>query len=360
MRVDDLNIKIGTLPKGKLNKITDVEGIKVGHCTIDNGEIQTGVSAILPSDDNIYTNTMVASSYILNGFGKTIGTVQIEELGELESPILLTNTLAVGVVADSLVKHMVKKNLEENVEMKTFNPVVCECNDSKNNKIYEININSKHIEKAISSAEVDFEEGAIGAGRGMTAHGLKGGIGSASRVIKILDKRYTIGALVMSNHGRLEDFTIAGDNVGVRIKKEIETQNRDIADEQDKGSIIIIMATDMPLTSRQIKRVLKRASVGLARVGSHLGHGSGDVFIGFSTANRMKKTDLYIKKAENIADNDAKQVNDYIQDYKLDIVFRAFIECVEESVLNSMLQAKAIKNEISTVESLCDYIDSVL
>ena len=199
----------------------------------------------------------------------------------------------------------------------------------------------EHVLKAIENAYGDFEEGAVGAGRGMTCHGLKGGMGSSSRLITIGGERYTLGVLALTNHGRMADLTIAGERVGERIQKEIAESL------PDKGSCIIIMATDLPLTDRQLKRIIKRASVGLARLGSFIGHGSGEVFIGFTTANRIAKD----------AGDCALMPMAVIHEDHIDKAFRAMAEATEEAVLNSMLMAETVVSAEGTVRrSLSEFM----
>ena len=247
---------------GRLNKITDVKGIKVGHKTIDNGDIHTGVTIIIPSEDNIFQNKYVASSYVINGFGKTSGLIQIDELGTLESIIGLTNTLNVGTVQQAIVKHMLKDNPDIGKETGTVNTVVGECNDGYLNDIRTCAVKEEDVYEAIHNATIDFELGSVGAGRGMSCFQMKGGIGSASRIIELDGQEYTVGLLVLSNFGLKKDFIF--DNISFS----------DIDDETlEKGSIMMILATDIPLSSRQLKRVCKRMSASLARLGSYLGNG---------------------------------------------------------------------------------------
>lgn len=339
--IEDYGIKIGELPKGKLNKITDVKGLKVGHCTIDNDENKTGVTVILPTEENIYLNKLVAATYVLNGYGKTIGLVQIDELGSLESIIALTNTLNVGLVHDAVVDYMIELCKKDNVELKTINPLICECNDSYLNNIQIRAVKKEHVYKAIENACIDFDQGDIGAGKGMSCHQLKGGIGTASRIITIDGQTFTLGVLVLSNHGRLKDFIIDGEKIGKRISKENHIQNS-----PDKGSIISIIATDLPLSSRQLRRVAKRAGVGLARLGSYIGHGSGEIMVAFSTGNILKS---YSKQ-----DIINMQI---LNEEKLDIPFRAVAECEEEAILNSMIACeKVIDGMGNTREILRNFI----
>lgn len=325
-RIEEYGVKIGELSKGKYNKITDVKGVKVGHCTIDNNENKTGVTVILPSEENIYTNKLVAASYVLNGYGKTLGLVQIDELGTLESIIAMTNTLNIGLVHDAVTEYTIEECKKEKVELTTFNAVVAECNDSRLNNIQNRAVKSSHVYKAIQDAKVDFLEGDIGAGKGMSCHELKGGIGSASRIVNLEGEEYTVGVLVLSNHGKLKDLVIDGKNIGKDLCKEI-----DVEAEESKGSIISIIATDIPMSSRQLKRICKRSVVGLGRTGSYINHGSGEIVVAFSTAN-------VIKEDEKRDITNMKVLNEE----KIDPIFRAVAECEEEAILNSMITASKV------------------
>lgn len=343
-RIEDYGIKIGRLEKGKLNKITDVKGVKVGHCTIDTAENKTGVTVILPTENNIFSNKLIAASFVLNGFGKTLGLVQIDELGTLETPIALTNTLNVGLVHDAIVEYMIDKCEKEKIEIKSINPIICECNDSGLNNIHIRAVKKEHVFKAIEDSCEDFEEGDVGGGKGMTCYNLKGGIGSASRIIELDGKNYTLGVLVQSNHGLLEDFIINGEKIGQKISSRIKGR-----DKLEKGSIIMIVATDIPLSSRQLKRVCKRAIVGLIRTGSYIGNDSGEVIVGFSTANVIKKDEANEIQTIKIMNED-----------EMDKAFRAASEACEEAVLNSMVTAGRVIGYSGKIrESLQDYIDEL-
>lgn len=340
MGIENIKLKIGKLQKGKNNLITDVKGVKVGHKTLDNGNIKTGVTAIIPHSDNIFREKLICSSYVINGFGKSVGLVQINELGTLETPIILTNTLSVGTCSTALVKYMLKENEDIGVTTGTVNPVVCECNDGYLNDIRGLHVKEEDVFDAIENAEINFKEGNIGAGTGMSCYQLKGGIGSASRVLKLDDKEYTIGSLVLSNFGLKEDLLVDGIKVGEKIlEKERE--------ELEKGSIIIILATDIPMNERQLKRIARRVPIGLARTGSHIGNGSGDIVIAFSTANRIK----------HYEDRDIVSIK-IINENIIDKVFRGVIECVEEAVISSLLHSeKTIGTSEHKRESLKKYID---
>ena len=224
------------LEKGFHNLITDVPGVKVGHVTLDEGDIQTGVTAILPHEGNVFKQKVTASTYVMNGFGKSIGLVQIDELGTIETPILLTNTLSVGRVATGLIQYMLEQNQDIGVSAGSVNPVVCECNDGHLNAIRGLNIKEEHAFEAIQQCQTDFEQGAVGAGRGMVCYGLKGGIGSASRVVVLDGVTYTVGMLVLTNFGNLKTLMIDGEKVGIKILEEQAQDNR-LAN-QDRKSVV--------------------------------------------------------------------------------------------------------------------------
>ncbi|RDY27018.1 S58 family peptidase [Romboutsia weinsteinii] len=357
---DKFNINIGKLKKGKRNLITDVDGVKVGHVTLDEGSIKTGVTAILPHKNNLFQDKVMASSTVINGFGKSIGLVQIEELGNIESPIVMTNTLSVGTGSTALIKYMLKENEDIGKTTSTINCTVVECNDGYLNDIRGLHIKEDHVFEALENADSEFEEGSVGAGTGMSCYQLKGGIGSSSRVIELDNKAYTVGALVLSNCGLKENLIVNGRNLGQEINfkdKCIEKNDRSVADRQitninnideelEKGSIIIIIATDVPLSERQLKRISKRATISLGRTGSYLGNGSGDICIAFTTANKIKhyeKEDLiYIK---------------VINENKIDLVFRAVVESVEESIISSMIHSKdTIGRDDNKRESILNYL----
>ena len=321
-RARDFGLIVGQLPAGPKNKITDVPGVTVGHCTIDTAEHKTGVTVVLPCPENPFFHKLPAASFVLNGFGKTAGLVQVNELGTLETPIALTNTLNVGLVWDALTGYMVDRCAAEGHTLRSVNPVVCECNDGTLNHIQQRTVHAEHVLAAIQSAGTDFEEGAVGCGTGMICHDLKGGVGSASRQIELDGQTFTLGVLAQTNHGCLSDLTIQGENIGKELAEQLAAR------EPDKGSCILIIATDLPLDSRQLGRVAKRASVGLARLGSFIGHGSGEVFLAFSTAN-----------AWNSREESALRQGTFFSEDKMDLPFRAVAECAEEAVLNSMLTA---------------------
>lgn len=318
-----MDARIGRMEKGARNLITDVPGVTVGHCTVDNEKHKTGVTVVMPCQDDIFKQKMVAACHVLNGFGKTAGLMQIQELGTLETPIALTNTLNVGLVHDAVVEYMCCQAEEKGYAIRSVNPVICECNDASLNDIRHRAVGLQEVFSAIESASVEFAMGDVGAGKGMTCHDLKGGIGSSSRLLTVGEETFTIGVLVLSNHGSLKDLTVMGDNVGMEIEWKIRE------DSPDEGSIIMIVATDLPVTSRQLGRIIRRCSVGLARMGSFIGHGSGEVMVGFSTANR-------------IADDGGLMNFRCIHESNMDKAFRAVAEATEEAVLQSMLHAGTV------------------
>lgn len=314
------------LEKGKSNCITDVEDIKVGHVTLykeinDSDTICTGVTAILPHGGNLFKQKTRAANFVINGYGKTSGLVQIDELGLLESPIMLTNTFSVGAVMQGTLDYMLQESKEIGDSIGTINIVVGECNDSFLNSIRLQAVKPKHAIEAIQNATSHpVKEGSIGAGKGMQCFGYKGGIGTASRIVSYAGETYTVGCLVLSNFGRSDDALFADWH-----KKNIETPD---------GSILMIIATDAPLYDRQLKRLAKRCTAGLARTGSHIDNGSGDIAIAFSTANK------YIHQSTDVIDTLS-----FIRDDHpiMNQLFQAVIESTEESIIRSLKQAETTK-----------------
>ena len=340
-RIADYGITIGKMPRGKLNAITDVAGVKVGHVTLDNGaDVKTGVTAILPHPGNTFREKVMASSNVINGFGKTTGLMQIEELGTIETPIILTNTLSVGTAFTGLVRYMLGQNSDIGLKTGTVNPVVAECNDGFLNDIRGLHVSEEDVFRAIAAAGTDFAEGNVGAGCGMSAYKLKGGIGSASRLFG-KDNRYTLGVLVLSNTGVLNDFLLDTKKFGPEITRRLEEDKR-----PDRGSIIMVIATDAPLSERQLKRVCKRAAVGLARTGSYISNGSGDIAIAFTTANKI----LHYEDRETVP------IATWNEN-EIDTLFRAVGESVEEAILNSMVTSDAVTGRAgNTRRSLKEFL----
>ncbi len=302
---------VGRLPHGPKNLITDVPGVRVGHATVDEGDCHTGVTVVMPPVKNSFTEKLTAASQVFNGFGKTLGLVQVDELGTLETPIALTNTLNVGKVHDALVSYMLSICKRDGVRLRSVNPVVCECNDSGLSNIARRPVGEKEVFAAIQTAGEDFEQGAVGAGRGTVCYGMKGGIGSSSRLMEIDGKAYTMGLLAQTNYGASADFrpSVLPDGLAAC----------------DQGSIILIAATDLPLSARQLKRVLRRASVGMARLGSYIGHGSGEIAVGFTTAHPESEGSFCRQTV--------------LREDLMDLPFRAIGECAEEAILQSLWHA---------------------
>jgi D-aminopeptidase len=346
MRNRDYGITIGRMKPGNLNSITDIEGIKVGHVTLNDGAVKTGVTAILPHGGNVFREKVMASSCVINGFGKSIGLIQIEEMGTIETPIILTNTLSVGAAFDGVVEYMLSHNHDIGRTTGTVNPVICECNDGYLNDIRKCFIEKSQVKAAIDNADIEFEEGSVGAGTGMCCLGLKGGIGTSSRVVEFNEKKYILGSLVLSNFGIGEELLINGIKAGESIKSLLSRNY----EEQDKGSIVMIIATDIPLSERQLKRVGKRAVVGLSRTGSFIGNGSGDIVIAFTTANKIN----------HYEEKDICEIK-VISDNKIDLVFKAAAESVEESILNSLICAETTTGRDGhTKHSLKEFIKDIL
>jgi D-aminopeptidase len=350
-RVREIGLKIGVLPTGQLNAITDVAGVRVGHQTIIRGEnIRTGVTAILPHGGNLFQEKVPGAVFVGNGFGKLAGSTQIEELGEIETPILLTSTLSVPRVGDFLLDYLLALPGNENVQ--SINPLVAETNDGFLNDIRGRHIAKQDVFAAIETAKIGaIEEGAVGAGTGTVAFGWKGGIGTASRKFPVAFGGYTVGVLVQTNFGGV--LTVDGAPVGVELGKyylkealeksaAVSTKN-DLNDSAD-GSIIIVIATDAPVDARNLKRMAARAMMGLARTGAAGTNGSGDYAIAFSTAPELR-----IKSANSNAPRDVKALpNDAMSP-----LFLAVIEATEEAILNSLFRATTVTGKDKrTVEAL--------
>lgn len=333
-RARELGIVLGTLPTGPQNAITDVPGVRVGHTTLRRGSgplvrgvgpVRTGITAILPHSDDPFAWKVPIAVDVFNGFGKTTGLMQIAELGQLETPILLTNTLNVGRVADALVAWM----LERHPAITSVNPVVAECNDSFLNDIGGRHVGEVEVRAALDGAsDGPVPEGNLGAGTGMSCYGFAGGIGTASRRLDSDQEGWTLGALVLANFGRGPDLTIAGVPVGRELARPVAQEG---GDGRERGSIIIVLATDAPLDARQLGRIARRVPLGLARTGSQGGHQSGDVALAFSTANRIPHTSTPTVRQVAILNE---------QSPVLDALFRAAVETTEEAVINALCAAQ--------------------
>ncbi len=333
---------VGQMQPGPMNLITDVSGVRVGHVTISRGDVQTGVTAILPHEGNLFREKLVAASHVINGFGKSMGLIQINEMGTLETPVILTNTLGIGTAADALIRYMLEHNPDIGTITGSVNPVIGECNDGYLNDIRGMHVTGEHVRQAIDNAAAVFDQGSVGAGTGMSAYGLKGGIGSASRVVPLDSDQYTLGALVLANMGKKRDLTVCGRHLGPLLGPVPGTESGPVPD----GSIIIILATDLPLCERQLGRVARRAQAGVARTGSNIDSGSGEVVLAFSTASRIRhyepQTLVTLQR---------------LKEDHLNSVFRSVAECTEEAVLNALVMAATTTGlNGRTVYSLADFL----
>lgn len=352
-RARELGLKVGILPTGTLNAITDVSGVLVGHKTIIQGDnVRTGVTAILPHDGNLFREKVPGAVRVGNGFGKLMGSTQVQELGEIETPILLTSTLSVPRVADFLLDYMLA--LPGNEEVRSINPVVAETNDGYLNDIRGRNITREDVFSAIKDAKSGVvEEGCVGAGTGTIAFDFKGGIGSSSRKLPGNLGGHTVGVLVQTNFGGV--LAINGAPVGRELgryylKKELESPGADLrktkpvagarAPSSPDGSIIIVIATDAPVDARNLKRMGERALLGLARTGGTGSNGSGDYAIAFSTAAELR-IGLENDRAAKLIGNDA-----------MSPLFLAVIEATEEAIYNSLFRATTMTGCGHTIEAL--------
>jgi len=346
-RAREVGVTVGVLPTGPLNSITDVDGVLVGHTTIIRGDnIRTGVTAILPHGANLFREKVPGAVFVGNGFGKLAGSTQVNELGEIETPILLTSTLAVPRVADFLIDYMLA--LPGNEDVQSINPLVAETNDGYLNDIRGRYITRDDVFSAIKGAKGGaVTEGSVGAGTGTVAFGFKGGIGTASRRLPARLGGFTVGVLVQSNFGGI--LTINGAPVGRELgryylKDELaEPPNRQ---NQPDGSIVIVIATDAPLDARNLNRLAARAMMGLARTGAAGSNGSGDYAIAFSTA-----ADVRIKTLNQNERNLPRSVKTLAND-AVSPLFLAVIEATEEAIYNSLFRATTTSGRGRTVEAL--------
>lgn len=323
-RPRELGIKIGVLPTGKLNAITDVAGVRVGQVTLTEGtDIRTGVTAIIPHSGNLFQEKVPAAIYIGNGFGKLAGFSQVEELGTIETPVVLTNTLNVATASDAIIDWTLGQKGNENV--RSVNPVVGETNDAFLNDIRGRHVKKEHVLNALAQAEGGaVQEGSVGAGTGTVCFGWKGGIGTSSRVLSQKLGGYTVGVLVQTNFGGV--LKVNGVPVGEELGKY---SFKESLDKSSDGSCMMIIATDAPLDARNLKRLAKRVMLGMAQTGGIAANGSGDYVIAFSTANRV------LHEAAEPTFSASYLHNDYVSP-----LFLAAIESTEEAIINSLFMAK--------------------
>jgi D-aminopeptidase len=341
-RARDVGLVVGIFPTGELNTITDVAGVKVGHSTIIEGDdIRTGVTAIIPGPGNLYTHPIPAWIHVGNGYGKLIGETQVREFGEIETPILLTCTLCVWSAANGLKEWVYE---QPGMGEHTVNPVVGETNDSRVNNMWADPVQREHVFDALASASAGpVEEGSVGAGTGTQAFGWKGGIGTSSRVLPGSLGGYTVGVLVQTNYGGV--LTMNGAPVGRELGAYSYIRDLDVADtgdNQEDGSIMMVVATDAPLNARGLDRIAMRAMMGLARTGSFASNGSGDYVIAFSTHPGVRRP----------RESDAPVATPSLANASMSPLFAATAEATEEAIYNAILKATTVTSSRGTLEAL--------
>jgi D-aminopeptidase len=338
-RARDLGVKPGVFSPGRNNAITDVAGVRVGHATLVQGDsIRTGVTAILPHEGNLFLDRVPAALYVGNGFGKLLGVTQLNELGELETPILLTCTLCVWNAADALVGWMLEQPGMENV--RSINPVVAETNDGTLNAIRSRPIGAKEVRAALAAAASGpVAEGSVGAGTGTIAFGWKGGIGTSSRVLPAGLGGWTVGVLVQSNFGGI--LQVLGAPVGRELGQYAFKRDVQSAGERGDGSIVMVVATDAPLSDRNLRRLAARAIMGLSRTGSSAANGSGDYVIAFSTNAKVRR-----------AFNAQRLTTEELANEEMSGVFEGAVEATEEAIYNSLFQATTVSGSGHTAEAI--------
>jgi D-aminopeptidase len=338
-RLRDLGFSIGRFPVGKLNAVTDVGGVRVGHTTlvlgdgpleVGKGPVRTGVTAIVPHPD-VFASRVLAGSFVLNGAGEVSGLTQVQEWGLLETPILLTNTMAVGKVSDAAVKWMTRKWPTIGSEDDVVIPLVGECDDSWLNDTVGRHVRSEHVYRAIEQASPGrVPEGSVGAGTGLITCDFKAGIGTSSRRVSIEGHEYTVGILVQSNFGVMRSLRVDGVPVGEVLEPLYSEPRR----EKNAGSIITVIATDAPLLSPQLVRLCKRAALGIGRLGSFAAHGSGEIVVAFSTANKVPRETSRMTATLEVLLDDA-----------CDPLYEAVVECTEEAIVNALCMADEMRGQ---------------
>ena len=338
VRARQLGIRIGHYRPGRYNSITDVSGVRVGHATLVRGEgplhvgegpVRTGVTAILPNNGDIFHNRVVGSGFILNGAGEVSGLTQVMEWGLFETPLLLTNTLSVGACSEEKDKYMVGRYPSIGNEHDVIIPVVGECDDSWLNDAAGRHVRTEHVYRAISTAAAGFvQEGSVGGGTGMICCDFKGGIGTSSRRLPGEEGGFTVGVLVMTNFGVMRDLRVDGVPVGAILEPEFRGVDRRI---DNYGSIIAVVATNAPLLSHQIHRLCKRVALGIGRAGSTAAHGSGEIIVGFSTANTVPRDDRQMIYRIKV-----------LQDPRMNPLYEAAIDATEEAIINALCMAETM------------------
>ena len=336
---------VGLLPAGPHHTIADVPGVYVGHVTLAHGPVQTGVTVVCPTPADAgvastartvpeagwdpFRAKIPAATAVINGFGKSVGLMQIDELGVLEAPVALTNTFSVSHVVLGQLRAAIAMNPEIGRGGPSLNPTVLECNDGYLNDMQAFAVTEAHYAQALANASSEVAQGAVGAGRGMSSFGLKGGIGSASRVVETAGAAYTVGVLVLSNFGRPSQLTIAGRHVGPVLDARLAQPEQSAAPE--RGSIIMLVATDAPLDARQLRRVATRTGAGLARTGSVYGHGSGDIALAFTTGYTI---------AHDASGRVAPAA--LVPDPLLDPIFQATADATEQAILHALFASESV------------------
>ncbi len=333
IRPREMGLQIGLFQTGKWNAITDVYGVKVGHETIIRGDkVRTGVTIILPHGENLFEKKVMAAVHVTNGFGKALGFTQVEELGTIETPIGLTNTLNIFNVANAIINYMII----DNPNIRSVNPVVGETNDSGLNDIQGRHVTKTHVLKAIKNAKSGpVPEGSVGAGTGTKALGFKGGIGTSSRVLTKEAGGFTVGVIVQTNFGG--SLMINGAPVGRELKKT--PFGSSIPYDGDEGSCMIVIATDAPLSNRNLKRMAKRVDHAFGRVGAYSSNGSGDYAVIFSTSQSQSFNKKTVNKKE-------------LKNSAMNGLFIATVEATEEAIINSLFMAETVSSHYGKIESL--------
>jgi D-aminopeptidase len=346
-RARELGLHLGLLDPGPLNAITDVTGVRVGHCTVVHGDppggfgkgpARTGVTAIWPGD-GILRGSVPAGKHLLNGTGEMTGLEEVHELGAIQTPIVLTNTMSVGLAYDATARYMIERYPEKLAGGQVLIPVAAECNDGHLNDAHGMHVKHEHVYAALDAmSDGPVAEGCVGSGTGMICFGFKGGIGTSSRKLSAEFGGYTIGVLVMTNFGERPFLNIAGTPVGQRYPHP-GTSGAPF-DDPDDGSCIVVIATDAPLTSWQLSRVAQRGGLGLARVGSFSGNGSGDIILAFSTAYALPESA-------------PSYTVTLVSDAGIDPIFAAAVEATEEAIVNSLCMAETTTGLLGrTVEAV--------
>jgi D-aminopeptidase len=347
-RARDLGVKPGVFAPGPLNAITDVAGVRVGQATVSEGDsVRTGVTAILPHAGNIFTERVPAALHVGNGFGKITGVTQLKELGELETPILLTCTLCVWKAADAMVGWMLEQPGMANV--RSINPVVAETNDGTLNDIRSRPIKPEHVRAALTSASTGpVAEGSVGAGTGTVAFGWKGGIGTSSRKLPASLGGWTIGVLVQTNFGGI--FQVLGAPVGKELGQYAFKREAESPGDRGDGSCVMVIATDAPLSDRNLERLAARAIMGLSRTGSSASNGSGDYVLAFSTNEKVRRPS-----------NAARLTTEELANEPMSGLFQGAVEATEEAIYNSLFMATTTRSNGHTVEAIpLDKVKAVL